>query len=56
MEQEILSIVSKDIDASERILYGIYTKEEIQKAKEELEYYFNILLFDKKAPIIRIVD
>ena len=56
MEQEILSIVSRDVDASERALYGFYTKEEIQQAKLELENYFSNLLFEKKVPILRIVD
>ena len=56
MEQEFLSIVSRDVDASERALYGFYTIEEIQQAKLELENYFSNLLFEKKVPILRIVD
>jgi hypothetical protein len=56
MEQEILSIVSKDQDASERILYSYFSKEEINEAKKELEVIINGLLFDKRVNILRIID
>lgn len=56
MEQEILSIVSKDMDASEKALYNIYSKEEINEAKTDLEKHFNALLYEKNVPILRIID
>ena len=56
MEQEILSIVSKDQDASERALYSLYSKEEVKEAKSQLENYFDILLFEKKVSVLRIID
>lgn len=56
MEQEILSIVSKDQNASERSLYSFFSKEEIQQAKLELEKDFEVLLFEKKVNVLRIID
>ena len=56
MEQEILSIVSKDNDTSERILYSYFSKEDVQEARKELENYFKILLFEKNVGILRILD
>ena len=56
MEQEILSIVSKDQDASEKSLYTLFSKDEITKAKEELKNYFNILIFEKRVNVLRIID
>lgn len=56
MEQEILSMVSRNSDASERSLYNYFSKEEINEAKTQLEQYFNILLFEKKVGILRILD
>ena len=56
MEQEILSIVSKDQDTSERALYSLYSKDEIQEAKKDLNNYFDILLYEKKVNVLRIID
>ncbi len=56
MEQEILSIVSKDQDTSERALYSIFSKDEIQEAKMELQKYYDTLLFEKRVNVLRIID
>lgn len=56
MEQEILSIVSKDNDASERMLYSTFSKEEVREAKDELEKHLQTLLFEKKVGILRVMD
>jgi len=56
MEQEILSIVSKDQDASEKTLYSYFSKEEVQEAKNELLKYYDILVFEKRVNVLRIID
>ena len=56
MEQEILSMVSRDTDAAEKSLYNYFSKEEVKEAKAELDQYFKILLFEKKVGILRILE
>ena len=56
MEQEIYSIVSKDVDTTEKALLSYYSKEEILNARTELEDIFNKLVFDKKVNILKIYD